>query len=815
MQQIDAESDPDASFTVSIYTMEGMSTRALYYTGVFLAQVVPNAKFTPGSEEGQLVVWATAKDHAQIKTLIEQLQKAPPPELARTIKVYTLQHITAAAVIVFLQSAVRKAEVTADPADPQRINAWASPGDHKTIEEVLKQMDVKPDPESAPTARVYQLEGMSQTGAYYAMRFLREAVPRANFALGGEGGQVVVWARAQDHETIKGLIKQLVEESPDATRTAKVYSLQHATAATALQTLAGVVPQAALSAGADPSQLVAFARPRDHAKIAEVIKELDKEAPPETEPQAVVYTLQSGNSAEAMRVLRTAVPTASLSAGAEPHQLIAWARPADHKIIKEIVERLAEKGPAELARKVAVYTLEAGDATTAITFLQNAVPTAQFSVGSDPRRLIAWATPADHEAIKKAVEEMETGAGQMTSQVYRFRYADPQAAYTVLQALVPSAKMAIDAKEGSLVASGLPEDHVKIKATIDQMDREDAEGQRPALKVHRVTVGSVTNVYRSLALLFRNDATVQLSLDMDNDAVIAVASGGQAGADRRVDQVHRGRGPAGRRIHDGTVFPAQRRFRFRDGDPGTDAGQAGQQGRTVARPNEQPTDRHRSARSPRTDHQAAGTTPRRGAGAGDLRSEVRRSVLRRNGDPPPVRRRCTRARSRYGSGHPAVVHPRHGRTAAADPRAADQDGRDQLGAAPRPQQPEHAHRSLPGRRQSRPGRDPPHLAQAPRQRDPRRLARPAAAPAEARGRAESQARQQQDVPTQRPALRHRARLGGSTASALLPPHLHHLRPTHQQRRPRHPSREKTTACRANRPRRIQRRQTRRRARPAP
>ena len=423
-------------------------------------------------------------------------------------------------------------------------------------------MDVKPDPESAATARVYQLEGMSQTGAYYALRFLREAVPRANFALGGEGGQVVVWARTQDHETIKGLIKQLVEESPDATRTAKVYGLQHATAATALQALAGVVPQAALSAGADPSQLVAFARPRDHAKIAEVIKELDKEAPPETEPQAVVYTLQSGNSAEAMRVLRTAVPTASLSAGAEPHQLIAWARPADHKIIKEIVERLAEKGPAELARKVAVYTLEAGDATTAITFLQNAVPTAQFSVGSDPRRLIAWATPADHEAIKKAVEEMETGAGKMTSQVYRFRYADPQAAYTVLQALVPSAKMAIDAKEGSLVASGLPEDHVKIKATIDQMDREDAEGQRPALKIHRVDRR-------------QRDQRVPLAVppvpQRRHHPVVAGHGqrcrdrrrvGRQAGADRRVDQVHRGRGPARRPIHDGTVFLAQRRFRL-------------------------------------------------------------------------------------------------------------------------------------------------------------------------------------------------------------------------------------------------------------
>jgi len=525
LTQIDVAGDPDASYSVQIYTLEGMSTRALYYTGIFLARVLPNARFTPGAEEAQLVVWATAKDHAQIAGLIEQLQKDPPPELARKIAVYSLQHITGDAALTLLRSVVPKAELTTNPADAQRINAWASPADHTRIQAILKEVDVKPDPESAATAAVYQLEGMSQTAALYALRFLREAVPQANFALGGEGGQLVAWARAADHEVIAQLVKQLVEESPDAARTAQVYNLQHATAATALSALAPVVPRASLSIGADPSQLAVFARPQDHAKIAEILKQLDQPAPPETEPTAVVYTIQSGSAAEAMRIVRVAVPQANLSTGAEPHQMIAWARPADHRIIQQIVERMGEKGPAELARKVAVYSIESGDAATAMTLLQTAVPGAQFSVGADPRRLIAWATPADHEAIQKAVDEIGAGAAQMTSQVYRLRYGDPQTALTVLQALVPLAKMAIDTREGTLVASALPEDHLKIKATIEQMDTEDADGQRPALKIHRVTIGSVSNVYRSLALLFRTDPTVQLSLDVDNDAVIAIASG--------------------------------------------------------------------------------------------------------------------------------------------------------------------------------------------------------------------------------------------------------------------------------------------------
>jgi hypothetical protein len=43
-----------------------------------------------------MVVWATAKDHQQIRGLIEQMTEAPPPEIARQIAVYSLQHITAA-----------------------------------------------------------------------------------------------------------------------------------------------------------------------------------------------------------------------------------------------------------------------------------------------------------------------------------------------------------------------------------------------------------------------------------------------------------------------------------------------------------------------------------------------------------------------------------------------------------------------------------------------------------------------------------------------------------------------------------------------
>ena len=47
--------------------------------------------------------------------------------------------------------------------------------------------------------------------------------------------------------------------------------------------------------------------------------------------------------ADAIRVLATVVPQAELAVGADVHQLVAWARPADHEVIEEVVGKLAER----------------------------------------------------------------------------------------------------------------------------------------------------------------------------------------------------------------------------------------------------------------------------------------------------------------------------------------------------------------------------------------------------------------------------------------------------------------------------------------
>ena len=185
-----------------------------------------------------------------------------------------------------------------------------------------------------------------------------------------------------------------------------------------------------------------------------------------------------------------------------------------------------------------------------------------FSVGSTPNQLFAWARPADHEEIQKAIEEMSKG-GKPTAQVYRFEWADPRAAYTALATLVPNAQIALDTASRSLVVSATAEDHAKIKATVAEMDRRDAKDM-PQLEVHHFKVTDPANLLPVLQGLFKLHPQVQLSLDERNGAIIAMATPAQQETIRAlVEQVEREGGGRCRRAAAGLSARRRRRRRRR------------------------------------------------------------------------------------------------------------------------------------------------------------------------------------------------------------------------------------------------------------
>mgnify|MGYP001768497639 CR=1 FL=1 len=92
--------------------------------------------------------------------------------------------------------------------------------------------------------------------------------------LGADPTQVVVWATPKDHETIKQLVKSIVEQPPELQPVMEVYTLEKVDALVAIRALEKVVRDAELSVGNNAGQLIAWARPKDQETIKEALAKL-------------------------------------------------------------------------------------------------------------------------------------------------------------------------------------------------------------------------------------------------------------------------------------------------------------------------------------------------------------------------------------------------------------------------------------------------------------------------------------------------------------------------------------------------------------
>ena len=276
----------------------------------------------------------------------------------------------------------------------------------------------------------------------------------------------------------------------------------------------------------DPQKLTALAVSADHETIAGILQEIDVESPAETASSVEVYTIEGMTAAAASIILRTQIPQARISLGSDPQQLVAFARPADHRQIKQVVEGIAAAAAeGEAARVARVYTLDSLTSTAAMAFLRQVVPQAQLSAGSETDQLIAWGRPADHEKIEATLTEIDVeGPDDATAVIYTLEKMDERQARFVsifLQNAIPEARFVPGLELGQLVASAQPKDHEEIRNLVDQLTAAPSADKAPKAVVYNLTSITATAASRILADAVP-DATVATDPD-DPHKITALA----------------------------------------------------------------------------------------------------------------------------------------------------------------------------------------------------------------------------------------------------------------------------------------------------
>ncbi len=551
VEELAKEEPPETAPKMVVYTLEATGTAGITGALSVLRTMFPEVQFAVGTEPNQMVAFARPADHERIKAAVAELSKEEPPEKAKKVVVYTMESASATAAsysLSILRTMFPDAQFSAG-AEPDKVVVLARPKDHDAIKKAVAEMSQK---EPAATARrmvVYTLETTGTSGISGVLTVLRTMFPQAEFVAGTEPNKLVAFARPAEHERIKAAVEEISkEEPPEKAAKIAVYTIKTTSPMARYYTISmlrAMFPDAQFSTGAERDKLVVLARPADQAKIKQVVEELSKRDPPEKAARAVVYDVPSVGASAAITFLSSVFHDAEFSAGADPDRLVVWAKPEDHEVIKTTVEQIEAAGVSETKRVLAVYPMRSHDAQSLSKLIDPALRR-NVQIVLDPQRdrLLVWAEPKQQEAIRKTIEQFQketAKAGEPTAQVYRFQWADPRAAYSVLGTLVPSAEIALDTGANSLVVSATPEDHARIKATIDEMEKQGSGEGAPRLQVHRLKSADPTNLLTVLQGLYRAQAGVQLSLDSNNDAIVAVASPAQHDTIRKlIEQLEKG-----------------------------------------------------------------------------------------------------------------------------------------------------------------------------------------------------------------------------------------------------------------------------------
>jgi len=493
-----------------------------------LQEAAPDATFTLGAELNQIIAWAKPTDQEMLANIVEKLTEKASPELTPTMVAYALKFASVDIVHNAVAEALPEVQVT-DDEETSKLIVWARPDQHEIVRKIVEQIDVEAPADSAPTAVVYTFDSASPAAA---LEVLQTAVPKGTFAVDEDDPKrLIALARAAEQVIVAEIVERIDIEPPAESKpTAAVYTLNSSDVRRTLyviRLLQEAAPDATFTVGSDLSQIIAWAKPTDQEMLAQIVEKVTEKASPETLPHLVTYRLPSTGAAGAIAILAKVLPEAQLSVGSDPNQLIAYARPADHETIKAAVEQIEAEGFADANRTLAVYPMKSEDAAALLDVLEPSLIEGAKIVAEPSRdSVLVWADAERQAAIKKVVEQFLAELPEViepASRVYRLRKADPAAAHAVLSVLVPEAEIALDEFNRSLVIGALPEDHEKIQAMIDEMDREDAL-RDPQLKVHMLTSADPTNMLATLKALFADRPEVQLSLDEQNGAVIAVAT---------------------------------------------------------------------------------------------------------------------------------------------------------------------------------------------------------------------------------------------------------------------------------------------------
>ncbi len=464
--------DPKSKPRIVAYEVGASDPTVLY---PLIGALVPTARVVPNAKNGTIAVWATAADHETIRAAIGEMTKDGPLDAAAKVVVYPLKAAEPVSMVGMLQTLFPGSRFTFDVKN-RRLLVFGRPAEQVTIKTAIEQMDVQPAEEANRRFAVYPIVGADPTAT---MTMLRTLVPQTTLTNDTRAGTILAWGPQAELDKIAPALEQMQAKGDPKLRSRIVsYSTAPSDPATLYPLIGALVPTARVVPNAKAGSIAVWATPEEHETIRAAIDEMTSKGTDANAPKVVVYTLKSTSAANVVSALTTAVPEARLGVSQNSRKLVAWARPADHETIRQALVELDTEETERSGAVLKAYLVTNADVSSLLATLQSLFGSrreVRLSLDSRNNKIVALATPSQHEAIRGVIEEIERGspldAGSQL-EVHSLRNADPEVVMQVLNNLVTKnsrALLSVDAKAKTLIAVAPQPQQATIRSTIERL----------------------------------------------------------------------------------------------------------------------------------------------------------------------------------------------------------------------------------------------------------------------------------------------------------------------------------------------------------
>lgn len=488
-----------------------------------LEELLPSARLVPDVAGGRLIAEASPTDQQRIVELIGTLETMERENQPLVRRLPTPEGLVAAD-LARLAALVPAVTATLDPSG-SAIVVTGPAADQDRLAKLIESWSATAIEPAERSYRTYR----AADAVLARFRSVTTALPdefRGMTIVPSEtSGELTIVADAATHDAVAGWIERLSTEAterPD--RELRSFPIDTRRRALATAWVTRNLPAAELLSSPDDERLLVSATSDELERLATFLDRLATELPEQDESVLIAYPVEHADPTTLAPLLQRLVGDSEFVVDVAGRQIVAVTTLAKHARLKGALQQIDRPEGAVGEPELRGYDLGGLGGTTVLPMLQPLWPTARLSIDTNAGRLLAFATPLQHEELAATLDMLagDQATGNRSLKVHPVAAGDLTSLPTILRQIAPGALLSVDPTSRTVSAWGTDEEQKKIESALTQLG--SVAQDRLELRIHDISSDRTIARERGPKLVIGLTAlfpAVRVSLDDRGERIVA------------------------------------------------------------------------------------------------------------------------------------------------------------------------------------------------------------------------------------------------------------------------------------------------------